>query len=276
MTDRVPVEFHPFPTGRRFVTGAIRAGRPMALMHGLVTVDVTDARRRLRARQPALSLTAYVVGCVARAAADHPEVHAYRDWRGRLAVSHGVDVGVLIETHTASGPVPVGHVVRDAHRREIADISAEIRAVQTDPGSGSSDRLVRKAAVAGRVPGLTELFFRLARRSVRMHALSGTVAVSSVGGFGGGEGFGIGVPTVLTLSVIVGGLSTQPRVVDGEVRAREVLNLTISVDHKVVDGAPAARFAASLRELLEGARLVPEPGSHRTGQAADAAGFSSS
>ncbi|HSI93699.1 MAG TPA: 2-oxo acid dehydrogenase subunit E2 [Jiangellaceae bacterium] len=276
MTDRVPVEFHPFPTGRRFVTGAIRAGRPMALMHGLVTVDVTDARRRLRARQPPLSLTAYVVGCVARAAADHPEVHAYRDWRGRLAVSHGVDVGVLIETHTASGPVPVGHVVRGAHRREIADISAEIRAVQADPGSGSSDRLVRRAAVVGRVPGLTELFFRLARRSVRMHALSGTVAVSSVGGFGGGEGFGIGVPTVLTLSVIVGGLSTQPRVVNGEVRAREVLNLTISVDHKVVDGAPAARFAASLRELLEGARLVPEPGSQRTGQAADAAGFSSS
>lgn len=248
----------------------------MALMHGLITMDVTEARRRLRARQPPLSLTAYVVGCVARAAAQHPEVHAYRDWRGRLAVSSGVNVGVLLETQTKSGPVPVGHVVKAAHRREIADISGELRAVRADPASGSSDRLLRQAAVAGKVPGLAHLFFRLGRRSVRMHALSGTVAVSSVGAFGAGEGFGIGVPTVLTLNVIVGGMSEQARVVDGEIRARDVLNLTISIDHKVVDGAPAARFAASLRELIESARLLPEPGSRRTGQAAEATGFSSS
>lgn len=256
MTDRAAVEFRPVPADRRFVIGAIRAGRPMALMHGLITVDVTEARRRLRAAH--LSLTAYVVGCAARAAAQHPEVHAYRDWRGRLAVPAGVDVGVLIETQTPSGPVPVGHVVASAHEREIVDISAEIRRVQAERAHGSSDRLVKRAAVVGRVPGLANLFFRLARRSVRMHRVTGSMAVSSVGALGAGDGFGIGVPTMLSLTVTIGGLSERARVVGGEFQVRDVLNLTISIDHLVVDGAPAARFAATMRELVESAVLLPE------------------
>ena len=38
--------------------------------------------------------------------------------------------------------------------------------------------------------------------------------------------------------------------------AREVLDLTVTVDHNVVDGAPAARFAATLRELIETGRVL--------------------
>jgi hypothetical protein len=39
--------------------------------------------------------------------------------------------------------------------------------------------------------------------------------------------------------------------VDGRVVGREYLSLTISVDHEVVDGAPAARFTRRLNELIE-------------------------
>jgi pyruvate/2-oxoglutarate dehydrogenase complex dihydrolipoamide acyltransferase (E2) component len=74
--------------------------------------------------------------------------------------------------------------------------------------------------------------------------------------FAGGDGFGIGFPTVLTLSVLVGGLSERPRVVDGKVQIRQVLDLTITVDHNVVDGAPAARFVADMRRLIETAEVL--------------------
>jgi hypothetical protein len=53
--------------------------------------------------------------------------------------------------------------------------------------------------------------------------------------------------------VTVGGIATRPRYVDGELQPREVLALTISVDHGIVDGAPAARFAGRLAELIENA-----------------------
>jgi pyruvate/2-oxoglutarate dehydrogenase complex dihydrolipoamide acyltransferase (E2) component len=48
----------------------------------------------------------------------------------------------------------------------------------------------------------------------------------------------------------VGGIATKPRYVDGSLQPRELLDLTISVDHDMVDGATAARFARRLDELI--------------------------
>lgn len=251
------VELRPFPAARRIVTGSIRAGRRMAPIHGLIPVDVTEARRRMAAMSPPPSLTAYVVACVARAAAQHPEAHAYRDWRGRLVVTHHVDVGMLVETPTDAGPLPVGHVVRDADVRSVAEISAEVRGVHARPDSGSGNRSLTRLSMTTRIPGAMPLFFRTMQRSVWLHRASGTVSVSSVGMFGRGSGFAVAAPAVLTLNVFVGGLSERPWAVDGRVDVREVLDLTVTVDHNVVDGAPAARFVASMRELVESASLLP-------------------
>jgi hypothetical protein len=47
----------------------------------------------------------------------------------------------------------------------------------------------------------------------------------------------------MSLEIIVGGVSQRPRVTDGQVTVRDVLDLTVAIDHNVVDGAPApARF----------------------------------
>lgn len=53
----------------------------------------------------------------------------------------------------------------------------------------------------------------------------------------------------------------EPGVHDDAIRIREYLNLTISFDHDIVDGAPAARFAKSLRELIESASVLSEAAS---------------
>jgi pyruvate/2-oxoglutarate dehydrogenase complex dihydrolipoamide acyltransferase (E2) component len=70
--------------------------------------------------------------------------------------------------------------------------------------------------------------------------------------FGSGGGWGIS-PTNYSLQLTVGGIGEKPGVVDGEVVPREYLSLTVTVDHDVVDGAPAARFVQRLKELVEGA-----------------------
>jgi pyruvate/2-oxoglutarate dehydrogenase complex dihydrolipoamide acyltransferase (E2) component len=53
------------------------------------------------------------------------------------------------------------------------------------------------------------------------------------------------VPTAsaTTTNITIGGI--------GRRQAREVLCLTVSVDHDIVDGAPAARFTQRLKELIE-------------------------
>ena len=49
----------------------------------------------------------------------------------------------------------------------------------------------------------------------------------------------------------VGGISEKPGVVDGQIAIRDYLSLTISFDHDMIDGAPAARFTQRLKELIE-------------------------
>jgi pyruvate/2-oxoglutarate dehydrogenase complex dihydrolipoamide acyltransferase (E2) component len=76
--------------------------------------------------------------------------------------------------------------------------------------------------------------------------------------FGRGGGWGIPIAPC-TLMVTVGGIARKPRFVDGELRERELLSLTLSFDHAVVDGAPAARFARRLTELIESADGLDDP-----------------
>jgi pyruvate/2-oxoglutarate dehydrogenase complex dihydrolipoamide acyltransferase (E2) component len=250
------VDIRPFPARRRLVTGVLRAGRRTPVMHGLVQVDVTDAERLLHREKPPLSFTAFVIACVGRAVAAHREVQAYRDWRGRLVTARHVDIGTMVEVSTPDGPFPTAHLIRDADLRGVADISTEIRAVQENPATSPGSRLFeRYGPLIAHVPGLMRLFYLLLRRSPRMRELSGNVGVSAVGMFGDGGGFGIPGPGIMGLMVVIGGVSERAVVVDGRLTARRVLDLTITVDHDTVDGAPAARFVACLRRLIE------EPGS---------------
>jgi pyruvate/2-oxoglutarate dehydrogenase complex dihydrolipoamide acyltransferase (E2) component len=93
-------------------------------------------------------------------------------------------------------------------------------------------------------------------RSVAVRQRIGTVAVTAVGMFAGGGGFGLTPMTMMSLEVVIGGMTQRPRVVDGQIEARDVLDLTVVIDHNVVDGAPATRFAAQLRELIETAAVI--------------------
>ncbi len=254
------VQVRPFPSNRRLVTAAMRAGRRKMPMYGLVEVDITTANQLLAGHQPPSSMTAFVVASVARAAAAHPEVHAYRNWRGQLVTHHYVDVATMVEISTPQGPFAIPHVLRDADIRAVPELTAELRQVKRDPSASFSGRwLDRVAPAATRIPGTLPAMYAVLARSVAARQRTGTVAVTAVGMFAGGAGSGITPLSLMSLEVIVGGMSQRPRAVDGQVIIRDVLDLTLAIDHNVVDGAPAARFAAEFRALLESAAVLSPP-----------------
>ncbi|MGH2527896.1 MAG: 2-oxo acid dehydrogenase subunit E2 [Actinomycetota bacterium] len=198
------------------------------------------------------------MACVARAMAADRSVQAYRDLRGRLVIFDEVDVDVLVETTLEGRPFPMNHVVRAADRRTVLDIHREIRSIQSDPSRSPTAALARKARVVLMLPGLVRaaLVRSLHRLPAVQKRLGGTVAVDAVGKFGRGGGWGISF-IQHSLGVMVGGISVRPGYVDGSIEPREYQDLTLAFDHDVVDGAPAARFAAALRELIEAADGLP-------------------
>lgn len=224
-------------------------------MVALAQVDVTDAWRLLEAR--GVSPTAFVLACVGRAAAVHPEVHAYRDWRGRMVEHSAVDIATMVEIDTPDGSFPLAHLIRNTESRTVSDLSGELRGVSQAPTSAAEgSALLRWGAIAGRIPGLATALFMIARRSTRLRRRFGTVTLSSVGMLMDGNGFAFGLPTVASITVIVGGASRRPWVVDDRVGSRMILDLSVSIDHRIVDGGPAGRFGATLRQLLEHPELI--------------------
>lgn len=242
----------PFPVSRLSIvdTGIIAARRH--LTHGLLELDVTEARRILHERKARTgespSFTGFLVHCLAQAIHDHPHVQAYLDWRGRLIVFDDVDVVTLIETETNKVALP--HVIRAANRKTFDEISSEIRAVQNRPARSAQSRELRRWI---RLPRpIRMIFYRyLMGRPRLLKRYMGTAVITSVGMFGQGGGWALGLLAFHTLGLTVGGIVERPAFVGGQVVPREFLCLSASFNHDVVDGAPAVRFLKRFKELIE-------------------------
>lgn len=253
-----------FPPERRLVLDTLRLGRGKPMMHGLLELDVTRARRLLREHRDrtgeSLSFTAFVLACVGKAAAAHPEVHARRDSLGRLVLFDEVDATALVEVEVEGRPFALAHVLRRIDRRGVRELHDELRAVKTAGLRSTSPAVRAGSRLLLAAPGfLRRLVFRallLSPRRARRHV--GTLLVSAVGMFGGGAGWGLSAPGVHDLSIVVGGIAARPRAAPDAAAPREVLCLTVSANHEVVDGAPLARFVGTLAGLVEGADGLAE------------------
>ncbi|WP_277554081.1 2-oxo acid dehydrogenase subunit E2 [Halobaculum limi] len=238
---------------QRLTGDYMRMARKRSNVHGLVEVDVTDTREQIRTIEDEtgvdLSFTAFIIYCLAITVDEQPHIHRYHDWRGRIHEFDDVDINVLVERDIDGERIGVPHIIRAANRRTVRSIHYEIRRVQEETSARTGTGVAR---LVHRLPGivrrqlwrLPQLFPSLWKR------LAGTVAVTSVGMFGTGNGWAIS-PTNYTLQLTVGGIGTKPRLIDGELRSREFLSLTITFDHDVVDGAPATRFVQCLNDHLE-------------------------
>ena len=244
-------ETRPFLKIRRAYVDALAAGRRKHTIHGLVEIDVTASRLAMQHHEQAgrpVSFTAFLVRAVARAVEADRMMHAYRR-RNRLVLFDDVDVNTQVEIDLAGQTIPKSVVVRAANRKTVEAISDEIRAAQHPR---DDDRFYRAMLAFATMPRAIR---SLAWRAVMTNPawfkrLGGTVGLSSIGMFGPGGGWGIPIaPT--TLMITVGGITTQPQLRNGTLEEREMLSLTISVDHDIVDGAPAARFVRHLAELIE-------------------------
>ena len=242
-----------FPAEREIVIDAGYLGTGRHVIYALLEVDVTQAREKIHnmstERGGKLSFTAFIVASFAKAIEAIPQVHGFLDWRRRLVTFHDVDVVTMIEPSV--GAVAIPHIIRKANHKPVTEISDEIRAVQAQPSS--SEQAGKLMAFAPHIPRFGRLlFFRILKMNPQwFKRMAGTVVLTSVGMFGKGGGWGIGFLPTHNLVITVGGISVKPGVHDGQIAIREYLNLTISFDHDIIDGAPAARFARILTEIIE-------------------------
>jgi pyruvate/2-oxoglutarate dehydrogenase complex dihydrolipoamide acyltransferase (E2) component len=221
-------------------------------VHGLIEVDVTKPRQQLRAHKArageTLSFTAFVIACLGKAIDENKRMHAYRDWRNRLILFEAVDVNTMVEITHHGRNVVLPLCIRAANQRTVGDLHAQIRAAQAHPLDSRGFRLRWFA----RLPRLARdvFYWAIFKNPHWLKQSFGTVGVTAVGMFGQGSGWAIPFG-VHTLEIALGGIAEKPGIVDGRIDIREYLCVTVSFDHDIIDGAPAARFVQRLKELIE-------------------------
>ncbi len=243
----------PFPKIRLGAIDLLRRGQQMHIIHGLIEVDVTKPRQSIHVHKARTgetwSFTAFIATCLAKAVDENKSMHAYRDWRNRLILFDDVDVNTMIEREAGGRKMGTPYIIRAANKKTFREIHEEIRTAQ-----GTA---VEKAEFKGiqwylLLPSFIRgfLWWMLGRSPHLWKKYAGTVGITAVGMFGKSIGWGIPI-SCNTLTLTLGGVAEKPGVVDGRIELREYLCLTISVDHDIIDGAPAARFTARLKDLIE-------------------------
>ena len=197
---------------------------PHATHHDKVAVPgLVEARERLEPlaedRGVDLTYTPFLLQCVAAALNDHPILASQLDTEAEEIVSRSDrDLGVAVATdHGLVVPV-----VEDVDEKGLLELAAEL----SDLVSRARSRDLGRAELQG-----------------------GVFTVTNFGAIGGEYADPIiNVPETAILGV--GALKERPVAEDGEVVARPTLPLSLAIDHRVIDGADAARFVNTLESYL--------------------------
>jgi len=230
-----------------------RMGRQKHTVHGLVEFDVSRARETIRKHKvqtgETLSFSAFVLACLGKAIDMNKHMHAYRSWRNRLIIFDEVDVNTLFEVEIDGKKTIRPHILRGVNKKTFREIHKEIRTFQQEHKSSRESKFIEWFV---RLPGFARRLFLwvLFKNPQRIKEYYGTVLLTSIGMFGAGGGWGIPVPNH-TLQLTLGGIVKKPGILEDRITIREYLSVTISFDHDIIDGAPAARFTQRLKELIE-------------------------
>jgi pyruvate/2-oxoglutarate dehydrogenase complex dihydrolipoamide acyltransferase (E2) component len=249
-------EVVPYSKLRRVMALTLRSAQRKPMFHGLIEVDVTRVRAFLREHKAktgeSLSFTAFILACLAQAVDENPSVQACRKGNKHLVVFDEVDVATAIERDMAGQKQPIVYIVKAANKKTFREIHHEIRAAQKEAVEQvwvSFKEFRFFPLVVFRF--IWPVFWWLLGRNPRMQKkYGGTVGLTAVGMFGKGAGWGIPVE-YRTLNITLGGIAERPGVLDGRIAIRECLCMTLSFNHAIIDGAPAARFTARLKDLIE-------------------------
>lgn len=197
---------------------------PHVTQHDLVDVTEIEAARRLYLQKagkngPKITMTAILIKACVAALKEYPRFNSSLDaGSGELILKNYYHIGVAVDTE-AGLLVPV---IRDCDRRTVVEIAAE----------------------------LTDIAERARERKLSLDEMEGgTFTITNLGGIGG-TSF---TPIVNWPEVAILGMSRyqkQPALKEGELVERLMLPLSLSYDHRVINGADAARFIVRLNQSL--------------------------
>jgi pyruvate dehydrogenase E2 component (dihydrolipoamide acetyltransferase) len=191
--------------------------------HSTITMeaDMTNATRLREEKQ--VSYTDILVKAVAKALAEHSIVNSSLD-REQIKIFEDINIGVAVATEKGL-VVPVIH---NANKKSLKEVASTL------------NDLIEKARTS-----------KLSKEELT----GGTFTITNLGMFGV-EIFTPIINPPETAILGVGKMVEKPVVVNKEIAVKPMMYLSLSYDHRVIDGAPAAQFLQKIKQYLENPYLL--------------------
>jgi pyruvate dehydrogenase E2 component (dihydrolipoamide acetyltransferase) len=198
--------------------------------HFYVTYDIdmqplADLRNQLATSSIKLSVNDFVVKAASIALEKHPRINSgFNSVTQSIVKFQTIDIAIAVSLEDGL----ITPIVRLANHKKVAHISREIKELATRAKAGKLDR---------------------------HEYVGGSFTISNLGMFGASNFIGVINPPQAAI-LCVSGAHEKPVCKNGQVVPGLVMSVTLCSDHRVIDGADAAKFLQTFKSLLENPSLL--------------------
>jgi pyruvate dehydrogenase E2 component (dihydrolipoamide acetyltransferase) len=186
--------------------------------HSTVMMEVDASKAMTLRERLRVSYSAILVKAVASALAEHPRINSSLEGN-QVRVFEAINVGLAVATENGL----VVPVIQDAAKKTFEEVEKVVEDLTSKAKQG-----------------------KLAREEVS----NGTFTITNLGMYEVDSFIPIINPPEAAI-LAVGAIKEKPVVIDGKVEVRPMMTLSLTYDHRIVDGAPAAEFLRKIRDKLQ-------------------------
>jgi pyruvate/2-oxoglutarate dehydrogenase complex dihydrolipoamide acyltransferase (E2) component len=223
---------------------------PAYLIYDIDMTWAENLRKKFAALGYKTTVTAILLKAIAIAQRAHPMTRTALLPTGERVTLNRICAGFTVERFVKGQPAVFFGSIKEPDVKPIIEITDELRSYSTDDIKQNAQLELQDWF--NHTPWLFRriaLFFGMLIPSVRVHYMGATFGLSSLGKFGCRA---IVPPCVSASTFGIGEVQERPVAVDGKVEVRPILSLVLNFDHRLIDGAPAARFMQDVISLLQG------------------------
>lgn len=249
-----------FPDSRIGTFDVGKIGSRKHHVQALIEIDVSEARKLLKSekRVRKISFTAWLLKVISQTLVLHKEVCGYLAGANHKVVFDNISITITVEKSISGVNVPVPLLIEDVNLKSIEEITREIEEAGELKIGNKNDTVISKnnsrllMRLYYLMPQLIRIFFlrRILNNPFRAKKRMGNVMFTSLGMAGRFPGW-ILPKSYHNLCFAIGSIMSKPWVVNNRIEIREIMHMSILIDHDVVDGRAMARFVSDLVKNIE-------------------------
>jgi pyruvate/2-oxoglutarate dehydrogenase complex dihydrolipoamide acyltransferase (E2) component len=248
-----------FPKSRIATIDVCEAGKHKHHVAAMIELDVTESREKLRIsrrEKSKISFNAWLISTIGKTVHQHELTAAFLKGKRKVVVFQDINISMIVEKIINGQKVPIPMLIKKVQGTSMESITRQIDDAKSQELTGEDIVLQKKSERMERMyyhlPGfIRRLFWKYMLRHPHFaYKKMGNVAITSIGMMGNVKGWFIPI-SVHPICFGISTINKKPVVVNDQITIREMMNMTVLIDHDVIDGANMARFITELSANIE-------------------------